>query len=579
MMRLIVLLVAGLLAVAGVAEQVTPGALRLLVEYPGNGEVTLVWKNLTQAPLTLEYNGLPITRVTTVDGADVPMTAIIDAMLFRATVPPGGEQRSPIHPARFYDLIPGEAYLITVACQVLQADSGFGYTFPYVMPAQQYPFGSGWTPVEGRRGVEARLVVSLIPAERRSEVRVEFRNMGEMKEQVFDWAMLTAELRRAGDGTPLKHTQMFWEKTFAPRRICLPRYASLSLAVYQYQLGANPQALPAGWASIWLGNRQYLLQQGERYRIDAVTSLPGVDRKPVDVKLRPCEVYWPAPAALPAEKSPVTASFQYLDNGEVKVIFTNTLDHTLKITRDVISAVDRSGNAPQSTTSSQPPGLWARTAVPAHGEASFTFEPYQFMLTAGEWYLMTGSWMLRDEGAKRNYAVFATFPHVAPMHGLPFAGAWQPVAGRPGLEVCLSGQLSTPRTPLLGRAWQPTTWVMYRNTGKDAVPVFDFPTLDVKVQTSAGIEVPGRHFTQTGIPNIETLSLPPGATLTLPASTHALPIDFKSLPENMRYTLCFENVFFPLSADDRYRVEGTVLLPDGEKTVEVSFGSVEINLY
>ena len=573
MMRSIVVLVLGLLAAAGVAEQVTPAALRLLVEYPGSEPgVALAWKNLTQVPLTLEYSGTPITRVTTVDGAEVPMTALIDAMLVKATVAPGGEKRIAIDPARFYDMTPGEAYLVTVACQVLQADSGIGYTFPYVTPTAQQAFSSGWTPVEGR-GVEVRLNLALNPKDGRGEARVAFRNAGDIKAEVYDRAMLTAKVWRAG--TPVAPSSSVKVRMEPLRAARLPRFTTLDLPLEQFNDHTPP---PVGRVAVWLGHQQYVLEPGVRYRIDAATSLPGEGGKPVEVKLRPVEVYLPAEAAQPAEKSPVTVSFQY-QNGGVTVFFTNALEHPLTFTGDVISAADRFGGMPQSTTSARPPGLWPRTPVPARGEASFAFMPHQFMLAPGEWYRMTGAWALRDEVTKREYAVSATFPYVAPSPNPIFAGNWQPVAGRPGLEVRLFGALcpaARPTDPNI--KWQPAAWIAYRNMGKGAVPVFDFPTLSVKVQTSDGKEVPGMHFEQTGIPNIELLSLSPGATLTLPALTHELYLEPQFVPENVRHTLCFENLLFPL-APDLYRVEGTILLPDGEKPLQTFVGTIRIDLF
>ncbi|MHB0939588.1 MAG: hypothetical protein ACYDCO_08420 [Armatimonadota bacterium] len=572
MKRLIVLLMLGLLAAAGMAEQVTPDALRLLVEYSGDGGVTLVWKNLTEVPLTLEYSGTPITRVATVDGREVPMTAMIDAMLVKATVPPGGEKRSQIDPARFYDLVPGEAYLVTVACQVLQADSGIGYTFPYVAPTAQQAFSSGWTSAAGR-GVEARLNLALNPADGRGEARVAFRNAGDTKAEVYDRAMLNAKVWRAGK--PVNPSTSVKVKMGPLRTARLPRFAMLDLPLEQFN---DHQPPPAGRVAVWLGHQQYVLEPGVRYRIDAATSLPGEGGKPFEVKLRPVEVYLPAEAAPPAE-NPVTVSMQYLADGAVKVIFTNALDHPLQFTGDVISAADRFGASPQSTTSARPPGLWPetlRTPVPARGEASFTFQRHHFRLTPGEWYRMTGAWMLRDEVTKREYAVSAAFPYLAPPPNPLFAGSWQPVAGRPGLEVRLSGALCPAVRP--NAEWQPSTWIAYRNIGKTAMPVFDFPTLDVKVRGIGGNEVPGRIFNQTGIPNIETFPLPAGAVLVLPARTHPLHIDPTTVPDNTRYTLDFENFLFPLATGDRYRMEGTVRLPDGKKTLEAPFGRVGISV-
>lgn len=570
----LLLLLVGVFASICVSEDV-----RLSVVYPpGDARgVILLWRNTSAATQTLTCNQHPITRVKTASGIHVmPTVLCYEAPVLNTTLKAGGEYFLGIQFDPQYILTPGEAYNVTVAYWLGGVKEPISMTFPYVMPDAATTISSAWMPVKERTGTNARLVLTIPHATGHCEARLEFQTLATMgKTAFYDWGMLDAQVYEGAQGKQMKADGQVMMKMAPPRVLQLPAHATYSRPLSQF---GEDKGVAEDRVSIWLGFQQYLLKRGERYRISATTYMPaGEDEAPLEVRLRDIEFTVPGvPEVPPAAANPVTVSFSYQPSTlaqPVQVCFSNASGHALAIVKDEIAGVDSEGCTLQSVTSSRSPGLWVprEATIPAIGTAVFPFDQQHFQLTSGERFRFTGNWTLRDTASEQEYTVTASFPyHLPTEYPTTFMGNWIPVHSRPGLELRLRCALS-PAQKLAFRSraeFPPTTWLEYRNVGETTIPVFDYPTLETDVIRIAGKKIIPMQFSATWIPNIEVLALPPGAILTLAGGF--------SEPPAQRKHLAINNVIYPLPADTRCMLTGTVALPatDTEKATTAPFAPV-----
>ena len=121
----------------------------------------------------------------------------------------------------------------------------------------------------------------------------------------------------------------------------------------------------------------------------------------------------------------------------------------------------------------------------------------------------------------------------------------------------------------------------YKCLQKNILHVFaNICLVEREVKGDKGEDIPARIWARTGSINIEILSLPPGAMLTLSSFGYDLYLEPKYIPDRVRYTLCFDNTLFPLASGERYTVEGTVTIPsdDETKNIEAPFHQLQINI-
>ena len=183
------------------AEQAAQDAIRISAVYTEQNDqpVILVVTNLTKNELTWYHLKLPISRVTTAAGVDVPPRGQfrrVNWVRESFTLQAGGEHSIPLNPVTYYPLIPGEAYFITV--RLLPRGDGriVSCTFPYVMPAVLPMFTSEWSqPVDGLR---ARLRLQLEEIGRFA-VFAELQNMTAQPIDITNQPTVSLEIRGGSD--------------------------------------------------------------------------------------------------------------------------------------------------------------------------------------------------------------------------------------------------------------------------------------------------------------------------------------------------------------------------------------------
>lgn len=594
------------LSLAASAAILAPDAIRISVIYPATSspDVTLLLTNNTDTPFTLSYYSTPITRFMTASGIEVPTMVDIRRVRLELTLPAHGEKRLSLQPSSYYRLTPGELYFVTVAFNVGEADTIVATTFQYVMPSENVTFAGEWAEVKDHPGLQARLLITLLPGTRESEARLEWQNIGgDGKETIFDRADISVDVWGAQMMTPFRGlgsmSSWTWLRQQTPltpddqvmikqapaKFLRLPYAATISLPIGQYNQKDKP--IPEDRIALWLDNRQYLLQRGERYIITAKASLPaGEGNQSREVELRDIRFSVPALAATAPAEAPVTISVSYHteNNGApIQIHFTNHLTSPLIFTDDIIDGTDMFGKEAYCILSSRAPGIVPtgkkNTVVLAGQTVTFMWYPQMFQLTPGEIYNFIGRWILLDEATKKEYTVTTTFPYLAPTPYPTFTGEWTVVKERPGLQLRLRTTL-TPLQPRVAVVRQhqvpPSTWVDYRNDGNEAVRIFDYPTIASRMQRSSdGQEILRLHFAITATPHIEELLLPPGAMISLPASVFDfLPVDAAN--DTVRYTLRIVDAAYPLAANEHYVLDGTVLLPSDDKPIAVPFACIPV---